>query len=75
MDIEVEFALEVVRTKLSKTKDRLDAYLACDEMGVCLLSFVPGDYGRKADLVHAREEGEECENERRYEEFPLVEEL
>jgi len=39
-----------------------------------LLSFVPGDNWRKSDLVHARKEGKEGEDERCPDEFVLVEE-
>ena len=55
VDIEVEFALEVVRAEFAE---------------VCL---VPGDDGREADLPHAREECEGCEDEGRDEEFVGVE--
>ena len=40
----------------------------------CLLSLVPGNDWREADLVHAREEGEEGEHERCQDELVLVEE-
>lgn len=43
-------------------------------MVVCLLSFIPGDDWRKTNLVHAREEGECCEDERGPDELVLVEE-
>lgn len=39
-----------------------------------LLSLVPGDDWREADLVHAREEGERSEDERGPDELVLVEE-
>jgi hypothetical protein len=42
--------------------------------GSRLLSFIPGDNWREADLVHARKEGKEGENERRPDEFVVVEE-
>ena len=43
-------------------------------MRSCLLGFVPSDNWRKTDLVHAREEGEGCEDERGPDELVLVEE-
>ena len=43
-------------------------------MTSCLLSFIPGDNGRKTDLVHAREESECGEDERGPDELVLVEE-
>jgi len=61
----------VNRTCQSCTKSELAMYVLDS---VYLLGFIPGDDWREANLVHAREEGEEGENQRGPNELVFVEE-
>lgn len=70
MHIEVEFALEVVGSELAEAvllSDGADIRLLA---AIGLLSFIPGNDGREANLPHPREEGQRCEDQGRDE--PLV---
>lgn len=63
MDIEVEFALEVVGTELSETEVLLAIGRAMRGRG-CVLGFIPSDDWREANLPHACKESESCEEQR-----------
>lgn len=77
MDVKVEFALEVVASKLAKTvgDKELAVTLATAQDGLCILSLVPRHDGGESDLVEAREEGYGREEDGGNEPLPLVEDL
>jgi hypothetical protein len=71
--IEVEFTFEVVGAELSETVAAVSLVLDLWSEH-CVLGFVPCDNRRKANLPHAREEGESGEDQRRPYEFVVVKE-
>lgn len=74
MDIEVEFALEVVGSEFPETapvSERRWYRCWCLQ---CILCFVPGDDGRQPYLPHTGEEGECGEYQRSPDELVIVEE-
>jgi hypothetical protein len=72
VDIEVKLALEVVRSKFTKATFCQSKYSIVRQAN--LLGFIPSDNGRETNLVHAREESEEGEDQRSPDELVLVEE-